>query len=59
MNDELFDKDKGLKQKRDAVKEAKKASPREVELIWLKNRYGIMVVSYKSRHDKRKLERRH
>jgi len=41
MNDELFDKDKGLKQKRDAVKEAKKASPREVELICLKNRYGI------------------
>ena len=41
MNDELFDKEKGLKQKRDAVKEAKKTSPREVELICLKNRYGI------------------
>ena len=41
MNDEIFDKDKGLKPKRDAVREAKKATPREIELICLKNRYGI------------------
>ena len=41
MNDEIFDKDKGLKSKRDRVREAKKAIPREVELICLKNRYGI------------------
>ena len=41
MNEELFDKDKGLKSKRDTVREAKKAVPREVELVCLKNRYGI------------------
>ena len=41
MNDEIFDKDKGLKTKRDLVREAKKATPREVELVCLKNRYGI------------------
>ena len=41
MNEEIFDKDKGLKPKRDAVREAKKATPREIELICLKNRYGI------------------
>ena len=41
MNEEIFDKDKGLKTKRDTVREAKKALPREVELVCLKNRYGV------------------
>lgn len=41
MNDEIFDKDKGLKSKRDKVREAKKATPRQVELVCLKNRYGV------------------
>ena len=41
MNDEIFDKDKGLKSKREKVREAKKATPRQVELVCLKNRYGV------------------
>ena len=41
MNDEIFDKDKGLKTKREKVREAKKAIPRHVELVCLKNRYGV------------------
>ncbi len=41
MNDEIFDKEAKLKQKREAVKAAKKAIPRQVELVCLKNRYGV------------------
>ena len=41
MNDEMFDKEAKLKQKREAVKAAKKAIPRQVELVCLKNRYGV------------------
>ena len=41
MNDEMFDKEKALKIKREAVVESKKKKPREVELVCLKNRYGI------------------
>ena len=47
MNDEMFDKDKNLKTKRETVREAKKAIPREVELVCLKNRYGISSYSCK------------
>ncbi len=49
MNDEMFDKEKALKSKREAVVEAKKKKPREVELVCLKNRYGIS--SYKCKFD--------
>ena len=49
MNDEIFDKEKSLKTKREKVVEAKKAKPREVELICLKNRYGVS--SYKCKFD--------
>ena len=49
MNDEMFDKEKALKSKREAVVEAKKRKPREVELVCLKNRYGIS--SYKCKFD--------
>ena len=49
MNDEMFDKEKALKTKREAVVEAKKKRPREVELVCLKNRYGIS--SYKCKFD--------
>ena len=49
MNDEMFDKEKALKTKREAVVEAKKKKPREVELVCLKNRYGIS--SYKCKFD--------
>lgn len=40
MNDELFDKDKNVKAKREKVAEAKAAIPRNIELVCLKNRYG-------------------
>lgn len=41
MNDEIFDKDKKIKEKREKVKEAKRETPRKIELVCLKNRYGI------------------
>lgn len=40
MNDPIFDKEKGVKEKREKVREAKAAIPREIELVCLKNRYG-------------------
>ena len=45
MNEELFDKDAKLKAKREMVKEAKVANPREIELVCLKNRYGVSSYS--------------
>ena len=55
MNDELFDKEAKLKAKREAVKEAKIANPRDIELVCLKNRYGISSYScrfkYYARYD--------
>ena len=50
MNDEIFDKEKSLKSKRDKVREAKKATPREVELICLKNRYGVSSYTCKFKY---------
>ena len=41
MNNDIFDKEKGLKAKREAVREAKNENPRKIELVCLKNRYGI------------------
>ena len=49
MNDEMFDKEKNLKAKREAVRVAKAESPRRVELVCLKNRYGIS--SYKCEYE--------
>lgn len=40
MNDPIFDKEKGVKEKREKVRDAKAAMPREIELVCLKNRYG-------------------
>lgn len=40
MNDEIFSKDKNIKEKREKIKAAKLAVPRKVQLICLKNRYG-------------------
>ena len=45
LNDEIFDKEGQIKKKREKIREAKAANPRLVELICLKNRYGIS--SYK------------
>ena len=41
LNDPLFDKEKDIKKKREAVKKAKNQKPRKIELVCLKNRYGI------------------
>lgn len=41
LNEELFTKDGGIKDKRDRVREEKAKTPRKVELVCLKNRYGI------------------
>lgn len=41
LNDPLFDKKENIKEKREKVKEAKAAIPRQIELCCLKNRYGI------------------
>lgn len=40
MNTETFDKKDNLKAKREAVKAAKLETPRKIELVCLKNRYG-------------------
>lgn len=42
INDSLFaDKNKSLTEKREKVRQAKAATPRKIELICLKNRYGV------------------
>lgn len=41
VSDKIFDDDKKTKAKRDAIREAKAKIPRSVELVCLKNRYGI------------------
>jgi len=45
MNDSLFDKGEAIKEKRQRIKEAKAASPRKIELVCLKNRYGVSSFS--------------
>ena len=45
MNDEVFSKKDGLKEKRAKVKQAKAEKPRKIELVCLKNRYGIASFS--------------
>lgn len=41
LNNPLFDKQTDIKKKRETVKKAKAANPRKIELVCLKNRYGI------------------
>jgi len=41
LNDPIFDKANNTKEKRQKVKEAKASTPRKVELVCLKNRYGV------------------
>ena len=45
MHDEIFDKVTKIKEKREKVKEAKAENPRKIELVCLKNRYGISSYS--------------
>jgi len=53
LNDDLFNKDKQIKEKRQKVRIAKKAIPREIELVCLKNRYGISSYSCGFKYDPR------
>lgn len=41
LNDPLFDKQNNIKERRQKIKEEKAANPRKIELVCLKNRYGI------------------
>lgn len=45
MQEPLFDKDKQIKEKREKIREAKAANPRKIDLVCLKNRYGISSYS--------------
>lgn len=45
LNHPIFDKKDGIKEKREMVRLSKQANPRKVELICLKNRYGISSYS--------------
>ena len=40
INDEIFNKEGKIKEKREKIKQAKAADPREIELVCLKNRHG-------------------
>lgn len=41
LNDPLFDRSNNVKERREKIKEAKAANPRKIELVCLKNRYGV------------------
>lgn len=45
LNDDLFNKQNKIKEKREKVRAAKKAIPRKIELVCLKNRYGVSSYS--------------
>lgn len=55
LNEDLFNETNKIKQKRERIKQAKKANPRKIELVCLKNRYGISnfscVFDYYPKHD--------
>ena len=41
IHDEIFNSQAKIKEKREKINEAKKANPRKIELVCLKNRNGI------------------
>lgn len=45
LNDDIFNQEKKIKEKREAVRVAKAATPRKIELLCLKNRYGVSSYS--------------
>ena len=45
LNDDIFNSEKNIKEKREKVRKAKKANPRKIELLCLKNRYGVSSYS--------------
>lgn len=55
INEDLFNKNEKLKEKRERIRKAKKEIPRKIELVCLKNRYGISSYScgfdYDPRYD--------
>ena len=53
INDEFFNKEGKIKEKREKVRQAKKAIPREIELVCLKNRYGVSSYSCGFKYDPR------
>ena len=53
LNDDLFNGEKKIKEKREKVRIAKKAIPREIELVCLKNRYGVSSYSCGFKYDPR------
>lgn len=53
LNDDLFNGEKKIKEKREKVRIAKKAIPRKIELVCLKNRYGVSSYSCGFKYDPR------
>ena len=53
LNDDLFNKPNKIKEKREKVRIAKSAIPREIELVCLKNRYGVSSYSCGFKYDPR------
>ena len=53
LNDDLFNSEKKVKEKREKVRQAKRAIPREIELVCLKNRYGVSSYSCGFKYDPR------
>ena len=45
LNDQIFDKQNNIKERRERIKQAKSETPRKIELVSLKNRYGVSAYS--------------
>lgn len=45
LNEQAFDKQNNIKERRERIKQAKAESPRKIELVSLKNRYGVATYS--------------
>ena len=41
LNNTVFEKASNIKEKRDLIKKEKSSNPRKIELVCLKNRYGV------------------
>lgn len=53
LNDPIFEKQNNIKERREKVREAKAATPRKIELVCLKNRFGISSYSCYFNYDPR------
>lgn len=45
INEQTFDKQNNIKERRERIKQAKAETPRKIELVSLKNRYGVATYS--------------